>query len=127
MKNGMLLKQSLMDCHVTLDNLLGQLRLKGAHSLSEIDYIVLEPYGKISVIKKPEAMPLTRKQMNLPPKPAALPIILIYDGDIDERNLRQMGLDHQWLRNKLGEKGINNPNDVFLAMLESDGTFYLSI
>lgn len=127
MKGGMLLRQSLPDCHVTLDNLLGQLQLKGAHNLSEIDTVVLEPYGKISVIKKPEALPLTRKQMNLPQKPAALPIILIYDGKIDEKNLNQVGLDHKWLMKKLAEKRIADPKNVFLAMLEADGTVYISI
>lgn len=126
MKGGILLRQNMLDCHVTLDNLLGQLRLKGAHNLSEIDSIVLEPYGKISVIKKPEALPLTRKQMGLPPKTAALPAILIYDGKIDEKNLHQMGLDHEWLMTKLREKGITNPKNVFLAMLEADGTVYIS-
>ncbi|WP_236900264.1 MULTISPECIES: DUF421 domain-containing protein [Clostridium] len=61
MKDGIILKENMLDCHVTLDNLLGQLRLKGAHNLSEIDSIVLEPYGKISVIKKPGSLPLIRK------------------------------------------------------------------
>lgn len=127
MKNGIILRQSMLDCHITLDNLLGQLRLKGAHNLSEIDSIVLEPYGKISVIKKSEALPLTRKQMNLPPKMATLPTILIYDGKIDEKNLHMMGLDNKWLMIKLKEKGITNAKDIFLAMLESDGTVYISI
>lgn len=126
MKDGMLLPKSLLDCHVTLDNLLGQLRLKGAHNLSEIDTIVLEPYGKINVVKKPEALPLTRKQMNLSTKTTALPVILIYDGKIDEINLHQMDLDHAWLMKTLGEKGIGNVGDVFLSMLESDGTVYIS-
>ena len=127
MKDGIILRQNMLDCHVTLDNLLGQLRLKGAHNLSEINSIVLEPYGKISVIKKPEALPLTRKQMNLPPKMAALSVILIYDGKIDEKNLNGMGLDHKWLMAKLREKGISSPQNIFLAMLESDGTVYISI
>jgi len=127
MKDGIILRENMLDCHVTLDNLLGQLRLKGAHNLSEINSIVLEPFGKISVIKKPEALPLTRKQMNLPPKMAALPTILIYDGQIDEKNLHAMGLDNDWLMTKLKEKGIANQKDIFLAMLESDGTVYMSI
>ena len=127
MKNGIILRQNMLDCHVTLDNLLGQLRLKGAHNISEIDTIILEPYGKISVIKKPEARPLTRKQMNLPPEMVALPTILIYDGNIDEKNLHKMGLDHKWLIEKLMEKGIIDPRDIFLAMLESDGTVYINI
>ncbi len=87
MQSGILNKQNLSDCHVTLDNLLGQLRLKGAANLSEIDSLVLEPTGKISVIKKPEFLPVNRKQMNLPPKYAGLPAILIYDGQVQQRSL----------------------------------------
>ena len=127
MKGGIFLKENMLDCHVTLDNLLGQLRLKGAHNLSEIDSIVLEHYGKISVIKKPEALPLTRKQMSLPPKTVSLPTILIYDGKIDEKNLQQKGLNREWLMTRLREKGISNLKDVFLAMLEVDGTVYISV
>lgn len=127
MEGGRLIKSSLLDCHVTIDNLLGQLRLKGAHNLSEIDTIVMEPYGKISVVKKPEALPLTRKQMNLPLKVVALPTILIYDGLIDERNLHQLGLDQTWLKGKLENKGIVNPQDVFVAMLEASGDLYISV
>ena len=65
--------------------------------------------------------------MNLPPKMAVLPTILIYDGEIEEKNLHAMGLDHDWLMTKLKEKGIANPKDIFIAMLESDGTVYMSI
>jgi uncharacterized membrane protein YcaP (DUF421 family) len=127
MKNGIILRKNMLDCHVTLDNLLGQLRLKGAYNLSEIDSIILEPNGKINVIKKPEALPLTRKQMNLPPKMVELPTTLIYDGKIEEKNLHKMGLDHKWLIEKLMEKGIIDPKDIFLAMIESDGTVYINI
>lgn len=127
MKSGIFLKENMIDSHVTLDNLLGQLRLKGAHNLSEIDSIVLEPNGKISVIKKPDAMTLTKKQMNIPSKTVILPKILIYNGKIEERNLAQMGLNYDWLLTRLGEKGISNFKDVFIAMVESDGTVYVSV
>jgi uncharacterized membrane protein YcaP (DUF421 family) len=127
MMNGIILKKSMLECHVTLYNLLGQLRLKGAHNLSVIDSIVLEPNGKINVIKKPEALPLTRKQMNLPPKVVKLPTTLIYDGKIDEKNLHKMGLDRKWLIEKLMEKGIIDPKDIFLAMIESDGTVFINV
>ena len=127
MKSGMILRKNMLNCHVTLDDLLGQLRLKAAHNLSEIDSVVLEPNGKISVIKKPEALPLTRNQMNLPSQIVAIPIILIYDGKINEKNLREIGLDHKWLIGRLMEKGITDSKDVFLAMLESNGTVYINI
>lgn len=127
MKSGMILRKNMLNCHVTLDDLLGQLRLKAAHNLSEIDSVVLEPNGKISVIKKPETLPITRNQMNLPSQIVAIPIILIYDGKINEKNLQEIGLDHKWLIGRLMEKGIVDSKDVFLAMLESNGTVYINI
>lgn len=127
MKDGILNKENMLGCRITLDNFLGQLRLKGAHNLSEIDTVVLEPYGKISVIKKPENLPITKKQMNLPYKPVGLPIILIYDGKVDEKNLQKLGLTREWLINKLMGKGIPDAKNVFIAMLESDGTIYVSV
>ena len=57
----------------------------------------------------------------------ALSTIIIYDGKIDEKNLHAMGLNHDWLVTKLREKGITIPKDIFLAMLESDGSVYISI
>jgi uncharacterized membrane protein YcaP (DUF421 family) len=126
MEDGKLIKSSLMDCHITIDNLLGQLRLKGVHSLSDLDAVILEPYGKISISKKPAALPVTRVEMQLSPKPTALSTILIYDGVIQEENLRQIGFDRQWLAEKLLENGTNDCSKVFLAMLEASGSVYIS-
>jgi uncharacterized membrane protein YcaP (DUF421 family) len=126
MQGGIINKQNLFDCHVTLDNLLGQLRLKGAANLSEIDSLVLEPYGKISVIKKPEFLPVNRKQMNLPQKYVGLPAILVYDGQVQQANLNDLGLDLNWLNGKLNQQGFAEPKQVFLALLEPDGTLFAS-
>ena len=126
MQDGTLNKQNLFDCHVTLDNLLGQLRLKGAANLSEIDSLVLEPTGKISVIKKPEFLPVNRKQMNLPSKYVGLPAILVYDGQVQQANLNDLGLDLNWLNSQLNQQGFAGPKHVFLALLEPDGTLFAS-
>lgn len=125
-ENGQLKKKNLSDNHVTLDNLMGQLRLKEAYSISEVSLAVLEPTGKINVMKKAYALPLTRKQMNLPFKNAGLPTVLVYDGKIETENLKNIGLDEQWLNNKMKEKGFLHVKDVFLALLENDGTVYIS-
>ena len=126
-ENGQINKKNLLDNHVTIDNLLGQLRLKGGHNLSEVAYAVLEPTGKISVIKKSSTLPVTRQQMNLPAKFSALTTLLVHDGKVDEENLYMLGFDLNWLKNKLAEKGFSKPEDVFLAALQSDGTIYVSV
>lgn len=125
-ENGRINKKNMLDSHVTIDNLLGQLRLKGAHNLSEVTYAVLEPTGKISVIKKSATLPLTRQQMDLPAKFTALPVLLVHDGQVDDENLNMLGLDLNWLKARLAEKGFRKPEDVFMAALQPDGTVYVS-
>lgn len=125
-ENGRINKKNILDTHVTIDNLLGQLRLKGAHNLSEVTYAILESTGKISVIKKSSALPVTRQQMNLPAKYVALPALLVHDGQVDEENLNMLGLDVNWLKNKLAEKGFRRPEEVFVAALQADGALYIS-
>ena len=65
-ENGQINKKNLLDSHVTIDNLLGQLRLKGAHNPSEVAYAVLEPTGKISVLKKSATPPDTNRSTPVP-------------------------------------------------------------
>lgn len=126
MQNGILNRKNLFDAHVTLDNLLGQVRLKNTHNLSEVDTLVMETTGKISVLKKPPFQPVTRKQMNLPHKFAGLPTVLVYDGQVQEDNLSRLGLERNWLQDKLAEQGWADSRQVFLALLESDGTLFIS-
>lgn len=126
-ENGRLIKKNLLDARITIDNLLGQLRIKNIFNFSEIDTAIVEPTGKINVIKKPQFLPITRKQMNLPFKNTGIPVILIYDGEIQNDSLQTIGQDFSWLDKKLKEKGVIKVNDVFLAAYESDGTVYISV
>lgn len=126
-ENGKLIKKNMSDARITIDNLLGQLRIKNVFSLSEIDTAIVEPTGKINVVKKAGALPVTRGQMNLPFKNADVSVILIYDGKVQSDNLGLIGHDLTWLDKKLKEKGVMTVKDVFLAAYEGDGTVYVSV
>ncbi len=126
-ENGKLMKKNMNDARITIDNLLGQLRLKNIYSLSDVSLALVEPTGKINVVKKQSSIPVTRKQMKLPLKNSNLPTILVYDGKIQEDNLKMIGHDIKWLNNKIKEKGFAQPKDIFLAMLEGDGTLHVSV
>ena len=126
-KNGQVLKKNLHQSMVTIDNLLGQLRLKGAANLSEVVQATLEPTGKISVIKKPETMPVNRSQMRLPAKFVAQPTILVYDGKVDYANLAKLGYTENWLQEQLRSKGFAQIKDIFLALLEPSGELSVSV
>lgn len=126
-ENGKLMKKNMNDARITIDNLMGQLRLKNVYSLSDVSLALVEPTGKINVVKKQNALPVTRKQMKLPIKNSNLPTILIYDGKVQEDNLKRLGHDIKWLDNKIKEKGFAEAKDIFLAMLEGDGTLHVSV
>lgn len=126
-ENGQIIKKNMLDARITTDNLMGQLRVKNIFNLSEVQLALVEPSGKINVIKKASGLPVTRKQMNLPLKNASLPTLLIYDGKVQNENLKMLGHDLNWLNSKIREKGILQIKDVFLALLESNGTLHVSV
>lgn len=125
-KNGQVIKKNMERSRVTIDNLLGQLRLRGAANLSEVALAVLEPIGKVTVVKKPDTVPVNRSQMGLPAKFTASPVILVYDGEIDYANLAGQGYTEDWLREQLRAKGFTRVKDVFLALLEPGGQLSVS-
>lgn len=125
-ENGKLIRKNLLDARITIDNLMGQLRIKNVFNLSEVELALVEPTGKINVVKKAKGLPLTRKQMNLPLKNVSVPTVLIYDGKVQNENLNMLGYDQRWLDGKIKEKGFMQAKEVFLAVLEGDGTVYVS-
>lgn len=126
-ENGQIIKKNMLDARITIDNLMGQLRIKNIFSLSEVELAIVEPSGKINVIKKASGLPVTRKQMKLPLKNVSLPTVLVYDGKVQNDNLKMLGHDLKWLDGKIKEKGVIQIKDVFLAVLEDDGTVYVSV
>lgn len=93
--------------------------------MREIEYAILEPNGKLSVLKKPEYMPPTMTDLNIPLPPVALATTLISDGVIDEGNLQELGFSHAWLKEQIRKYNVTDPKDVFYAEWKADEGFYL--
>ncbi|MGE4353420.1 MAG: YetF domain-containing protein [Oscillospiraceae bacterium] len=115
---------------ITFIGLLCLALLMGRKQLSQItffDYVVGITIGSIAAVIAVDRSVIMRKQMNLPFKNVGVPILLIYDGKIQDDNLKGIGQDFTWLDKKLKEKGIMTAKDVFLAAYEGDGTVYISV
>lgn len=126
-ENGKVIKKNMLDARITIDNLMGQLRIKNVFNLSEVELALVEPTGKINVVKKGKTMPVNRRQMGLPLKNMVMPTILVYDGKIQKENLEMLGYNLEWLNGKIMEKGYGQAKDIFLAVLEGDGSVYVSV
>ncbi|GGL45569.1 DUF421 domain-containing protein [Sporolactobacillus putidus] len=113
---------------VDMNHLQMLLRDRNVFSFREIEYAILEPNGKISVIKKPELDMVTRADLRLPGHTVSLPATFISDGVIIRRNLKKAGKTEQWLRDELKRKGIEDPKRVMIAEWRpEDGLFVQTI
>lgn len=119
-ENGRLLKHEMRSSRYNLDDLLSQLREKGYYEIEDIEYAILEPSGRLSVLPKSQKRPVTPADLGIPTKYEGLPSVLIMDGDVLKENLHKVNLDEQWLKEKLSEIGLN-PKRVLLATLNTQG------
>jgi uncharacterized membrane protein YcaP (DUF421 family) len=124
-RNGQLQQDAMRKNRYTLDELLEELRGQGYLKIQDVKYAVLENSGQLSVFPWPAQQPPTAAQLNLEQKDdTTLPVILINDGRILEKNLRSCGRDLNWLQKVLSEENISSPQQVFLFTLDEQGNTY---
>lgn len=123
--NGKIMDNVMKKMRFRITDILELLRNQGIFDLNEVDYAILEPNGSLSVLKKPEYLPLTPKDMKIKVKPTGISAELIYDGKLIEENLRQKNKDKKWLMNQLNNQGINDVSEVFLATLNDADSLYI--
>ncbi|WP_100333862.1 DUF421 domain-containing protein [Bacillus alkalisoli] len=105
------LKKSKLDIY-QLQHLL---RSKGAFSMKEVEYAILETDGSVSVLKKqPYASP-TNEELKIAPAGTSLPVSIISDGEILLDNLQEFHLTEQWLLLELKKQGFLTPSDIVYA------------
>ena len=123
--NGKIMEKSMRKIRYRASDLMEQLRDKGVFDLTEVEFAILETNGKLSVLKKPQFNPITPLHMNIPSIPSGVSTELIYDGEVVEQNLKDFNITKEWLVSQLNAKEINNIDEVFLATITPDGSFYV--
>jgi len=127
-KKGRIDQKQLRRRRLNMDDLSMLLRTNNIFSICNVDYAILEPNGDLSVLKKPEKECPTRQDMSIaPPQNKHLPSEIIVDGRIVEKNLKELGMDKDWLADELRNQNVNIVNNVLYAELQSDGTLYIQL
>ncbi|MCL6451727.1 MAG: DUF421 domain-containing protein [Acetobacteraceae bacterium] len=122
---GRVIRENLRRAHLSLDNLLSDLRIKGISDMNDVEFAIMEPPGRLSVIKKSQARPATPQDLGLATPYRGLPAVLVHDGVVLSRNLKALGLSERWLQDQLAAQGAANPEQVFLALLDTTGALYV--
>lgn len=125
-RNGRIVKSNLIKNQVNLEQLMSGLRTKGYRSLADIEFAILEPAGQLSVIPKSQARPVQTRDLGVETPYEGVPTNLIVDGHVEKVNLKNLGLNAQWLRDQLQSRGLERTDDVLLAVLDSDGSLYIA-
>ncbi|GAA4852103.1 hypothetical protein GCM10023310_33670 [Paenibacillus vulneris] len=111
-----------------MDDLSMLLRDKNVFSIREVDYAILEPNGRLSVLKKQDMESPTKKDLQLPVQDRLyLPTELIVDGQVVKRNLKELQLSYKWLEEQLRQSGAASIQEVFFAELQSDGSLFVDL
>ena len=126
-KNGLIDSNELKRQKFSLNDLMEELRLKGFYNIEDIYCAILETSGQLSIIPKTELTGVTKSDMNIKCSQDILPITLILDGKISKNNLKMIDKNESWLNNKLKKQNIKSSKDVFIAIIDSKGKFYLQI
>lgn len=122
--NGVIDRQQLKKSRMNMNQLQSLLRESETFSIREVAYCYLEPSGSISILKKPQYQKTTLKDFKLIGKPVYVPVTLIRDGQVLWDELKDLGLNEQWLKAQLISKNVKHYQDVYLAeWLEGDGIF----
>ena len=109
-ENGKMNQKEMKKQRYSIDDLLFQLRDKNVGSVREVEFAILENSGVLTVLKKGQCTTI-------------YPFALISDGEVIKENLKKIGQNEIWLKEKLLKKGIHSYQEVFLCTLEKGGLF----
>lgn len=125
MQNGKIMEENMSRIRYNVDDLLVQLRNKDVFNPADVEFAILEPHGQLSVLLKSSKKPVTREDMQVPTQYEGICSELIMDGEIIYQNLQQNSLDEAWLINELKKQGINSPENIMLASLDTSGNLFV--
>ncbi|MBD8500097.1 DUF421 domain-containing protein [Paenibacillus arenosi] len=125
-QEGKVLEHNLRKERITADELMQQLRKNNAFSLADVEFASIEPSGEINVLLTKENQPLTAKDLGLSIQNEHVPQIVIMDGEILDKPLKEMGLDRNWLTKKLEEYNVKQ-DEIYIAQVDSKQEMYVDL
>ena len=116
MARGEFVEQNLDKARITLDEVFSELRSNGYRSPDEIEYIILEQTGKISIIPKAQFDALTPHDTAKSVPEQGIAHAVIIDGKTNKRGLEDAGKDRAWLENELKRHGAKPEEVLFMTV-----------
>ena len=126
--DGCINEAELKKLRFNINDLLEELRLNGCHDISDVAVAVLETSGKLSVIPKDKARPVTVEDLQLENvRHDGLPCVIVSDGTLNEGELTRAKKDHIWLTKELKKRNIKDVKEIFVASLDAEDELFIQL
>lgn len=122
---GQINQKELKRLRITINDLMEQLRIGNAASISEVEYAIMESNGDLSIIQKSANKPLTANDMSIEKPREIMPVVFISDGFMYRKNVIQAGWTEKQLTDKLSSLGISDYKKVFLAFCDGNSKLHV--
>ncbi len=123
-ENGNLIEKNMIKQKYTIVELLEQLRLNGVSKISDVQYAILETSGQLSVLLKESKRPATAEQLNINTPYEGMPINLILDGKLVEKNIDDVKITNKEIEDVLKSNNVSL-KDVFYLSVDAQKEYYL--
>ena len=115
---GILDQKELNKSRISVEELMGELRLKDISDLSAVNYAILEQNGQISVIPKTGEKNASIADLKLQVPEKGIAHALIVDGEISDYNLKILGKNREYISKLMKKNNISDIKDIFLLTID---------
>lgn len=117
--NGKIDYHNLKKSRLDINDLLQIARENGYYNISEINYAILEPSGKVSFLPKAKYVPTTPNDMKIKVSDNSICSNLVIDGVIMENNLKNIDKNRDWLITRLNKLGFDDVSKLVLVICDN--------
>lgn len=96
---------------VNVNDVLGQMRLKGYYNIEDVDYLIMETNGEVSIIGPVEGPNVRCKR---------IPISIILDGRILRGNINEFNINEEMMYKKLKKENLEIKQVIYAFVDEND-------
>ncbi len=123
-EDGQLIKANLRGARMTAEMLLQMLREKDVFDITEVELAILEPTGRLSVLKKAEYLPLTARRLGREVAPNRVLVPVVLEGELQEAALSKLGFSAGQIEEFRGRYG-ERLEEVFVAFMDREGQLHV--
>ena len=105
--NGKLDQKKMKDLRITVQDIMSAARQQGIFNIEQIQYAIIETNGAVSIMQKPEFIPLTPQLAKINAPAEELQHLVICDGKLIKSALNEANIEAEKLNKYLKKEKLN--------------------